>query len=161
MSPDNNPNQEPYEASITPLLARILIGEFRDCIYSLETEIERIIGLLGGVCIEDDLHPHKGNGCFLCGWKPSAKSFKLSLECMVCGKTEVVKLRIPRLGTVPEPAGHAERERFLADHAHPDRGNPMSWAKPMRNMNAHRFAMRLEADLNSGPEEPTTEVNDD
>lgn len=82
---------------------------------------------------------------------------RIRMECMVCGKSEAPWLRIPRLGPVPEPKGgrHAERERFLAEHRHPDRGSPMSWAKPLANLNAHRgglnldaLAMRLEADMN-------------
>lgn len=61
---------------------------------------------------------------------------KIECECMVCGHREVLSLRIPRFGPVPEPASgrHPARERFLADHAHPGRGAVMSWAKPMRNM---------------------------
>lgn len=49
---------------------------------------------------------------------------RIGLECAVCGHTEVVSLKIPRFGPVPEPASgrHAERERFLAEHTHPDRG---------------------------------------
>lgn len=86
---------------------------------------------------------------------------KIGMECMVCGRTEVARLPLPRFGPVPEPASgrHPERERFLREHAHPDRGHPMSWARPMRNMNAHAggldldlFGMRLAADLNQRPE---------
>jgi hypothetical protein len=83
---------------------------------------------------------------------------RIGLECCVCGATEVVSLRIPRLGKVPEPAGgrHAERERFLAEHIHPDRGHPMSWKRPLRNMNVFGpdglnpdlLAMRIQTDLN-------------
>ncbi len=81
------------------------------------------------------------------------------MECMVCGHKEVAILPIPRFGPVPEPSSgrHPARERFLAEHAHPDRGSPMSWARPLRNMAAHpgglnldALAMRLEADINDG-----------
>ena len=87
---------------------------------------------------------------------------RIGLECMVCGTREVVTLRMPRFGAVPEPEGgrHEERLRFLAAHAHPDRGAPMSWAQPLRNLNAHQgglnldaLAMRLEADLNERGDE--------
>lgn len=82
---------------------------------------------------------------------------RIQCTCCVCGQREVLSLRMPRFGKVPEPASgrHSERERFLADHAHPDRGAPMSWALPLRNLAAHpgglhleQLAMRLEADLN-------------
>jgi len=82
---------------------------------------------------------------------------RIGLECMVCGTQEVATLSIPRVGRVPEPVSgrHEARERFLVEHAHPDRGHPMSWVRPLRNLNAHagglnieQFAMRLETDLN-------------
>lgn len=82
---------------------------------------------------------------------------RIVCECAVCGGREVVSFRIPRFGPVPVPESgrHPERERFLAEHVHPDRGAPMSWAKPLLNLAAHRggmnldaLAMRLEADLN-------------
>ena len=87
---------------------------------------------------------------------------RIGLECCVCGHREVVTLRIPRFGSVPEPASgrHPERERFLAEHAHPDRGHPMSWARPLRNVAAHQgglnlglLAARLEADMNAEADE--------
>lgn len=87
---------------------------------------------------------------------------RIGQECAVCGAYAVAVIRLPRFGKVPEPPSgrHPERERFLAAHAHPDRGAPMSWAKPMLNPAAHAggldldaLAMRLEADLNeTGPE---------
>lgn len=103
------------------------------------------------------------------GWWPAWNSTRIlgrariGMECAVCGVRETVSIRIPRLGRVPVPAGgrHAERERFLDEHAHPDRGAPMSWAKPLLNVAAHPggldldgLAMRLEADLNETKEEP-------
>jgi len=97
------------------------------------------------------------------GWWPIWTSTRvlgrarIGMECAVCGAHEVVSLRIPRFGPVPEPpAGrHHERQRFLDEHAHPDRGAPMSWARPLLNISAHplgldldALAMRLEADIN-------------
>jgi len=85
---------------------------------------------------------------------------RIGLECCVCGHTEVVSLPIPRFGEVPEPESgrHAERERFLAEHAHPDRGHPMSWARPLRNpsvgIDLDLLAMRMEAELNTDEENP-------
>ena len=82
---------------------------------------------------------------------------KIRMECAVCGRSEIARMKIPRFGAVKEPASgrHPLRERFLAEHAHPDRGAPMSWAKPLLNAAAHpggisldALAMRLEADLN-------------
>lgn len=82
---------------------------------------------------------------------------RIRMECMVCGRREIASLKIPRLGAVPAPKSgrHPIRERFLADHAHPDRGAPMSWAVPLANLAAHpngldldALAMRLEADIN-------------
>jgi hypothetical protein len=82
---------------------------------------------------------------------------RIAMQCMVCGGREVARFRIPRFGPVPEPEGgrHALREAFLTEHAHPDRGAPMSWAVPLANLAAHpdglhldALAMRLEADIN-------------
>lgn len=83
----------------------------------------------------------------------------ITAECIVCGHREAIWMRIPRLGTVPDRGHHPARIRFLADHAHPDRGHPMSWAKPLANLAAHPGGLnldllgaRLEADINEGDE---------
>lgn len=96
------------------------------------------------------------------GWWPLWRSTRILgycrivMECAVCGGREVAKLRIPRFGAVPKLASgrHPVRERFLAEHAHPDRGAPMSWARPLLNPAVHprgldldALAMRLEADM--------------
>jgi hypothetical protein len=84
---------------------------------------------------------------------------RIVMECAVCGQCEIANLKIPRFGRVPEPATgrHPARERFLGAHAHPDRGAPMSWVKPLLNPGAHpggidldALTMRLSADLNDG-----------
>lgn len=81
----------------------------------------------------------------------------IQMQCAVCGKRERLRFRIPRVGPVPLPktGKHPVRLRFIRDHLHPDKGHPMSWAKPLLNPDAHRggmdlnlLAMRLEADLN-------------
>jgi hypothetical protein len=81
---------------------------------------------------------------------------KIVMECAVCGDRKTASLKIPRFGRVPEPATgrHPARERFLTEHAHPERGAPMSWAKPLLNPAAHpggvsldALAIRLQADL--------------
>lgn len=78
------------------------------------------------------------------------------IECSICGKSERLTLRMPRLGPVPIPKGgkHPERVRFMLAHLHPDKPHPMAWAKPLRNIAAHPggldldlLKMRLEADL--------------
>jgi hypothetical protein len=83
----------------------------------------------------------------------------IGMECMVCGKFGIARIQIPRFGRVPTPeAGrHPVRKAFLTEHAHPDRGAPMSWAVPLANLAAHpgglnldALAMRLEADINEG-----------
>lgn len=88
---------------------------------------------------------------------------RIGATCMVCGHRAVLTIRIPRFGPVPEPPSgrHAKRQRFLDEHAHPDRGAPMSWAIPLLNMAAHTaginldaLAMRLQADL-SYPDDET------
>lgn len=70
---------------------------------------------------------------------------------------ETIRVRIPRFGRVPEPEGgiHPARHEAKERHAHPDRGHPMSWALPLRNIAAHEGGMnldllglRLEADVN-------------
>lgn len=86
---------------------------------------------------------------------------RIGMECCVCGHREVVSIKMPRFGPVPEPKGgrHPERARFLLAHLHPDRPHPISWARPLRNLDvftAHGgldldlLAARLEADLNEG-----------
>lgn len=81
----------------------------------------------------------------------------IDAECMVCGDRTALWMQIPRFGPVPEPEGgrHPLRVAYLAEHAHPDRGAPMSWARPLANMHAlggrldlDALAMRIEADLN-------------
>lgn len=84
---------------------------------------------------------------------------RIGLECCVCGHQEVTSLRMPRFGPIENKGHHPVRLKFLAEHAHPDRGHPMSWVRPMRNMNVFGNAglpldllsMRLEADLNEPP----------
>lgn len=82
---------------------------------------------------------------------------RIGMECCVCGHTEVTNFRIPRFGPIVQPASgrHPVREKFLAEHAHPDRGHPMSWVRPLRNLNVFEhglpvdlLSMRLEADIN-------------
>lgn len=82
---------------------------------------------------------------------------KIGMGCAVCGRYEIARIRIPRFGKINQPGRHPVREAFVAAHAHPDRGHPMSWAKPLLSMNAldahggldvDMLAMRLEADLN-------------
>jgi hypothetical protein len=83
---------------------------------------------------------------------------KIEMECCVCGHREVARMKIPRWGEVPVPKSgrHPVREAFLAAHAHPDRGHPMSWALPLRNpaafgsggIDLDLLAARLEADMN-------------
>jgi hypothetical protein len=82
---------------------------------------------------------------------------KIAMQCMVCGGREVARFRIPRFGSVPDRGHHPLRRAFLVEHAHPDRGAPMSWAVPLANLAAHpnglnldALAMRLEADINEG-----------
>ena len=78
------------------------------------------------------------------------------MDCCVCGAIQKSHIRIPRFGPVSAPPGgrHAERLRFMLAHLHPDKGHPMSWAKPLRNpfaqpggLDLNLLAMRLEADL--------------
>lgn len=59
--------------------------------------------------------------------------------CSICGQNQLVKIRIPRLGPVPEPASgrHPQRECFLAGHRHPDKAhNRLLWMLPLRNVAA-------------------------
>ena len=97
------------------------------------------------------------------GWWPLWNSTRvlgrarIVMECAVCGMRKIATIPMPRLGPVPQPASgrHPIREQFLAEHVHPYRGAPMSWARPLLNPAAHldgidltALAMRLEADLN-------------
>lgn len=60
---------------------------------------------------------------------------RMRLTCCICGLSEIIRIRIPRWGPVPEPEGgvHIERLRAIERHAHPDRRNPADWALPFRN----------------------------
>lgn len=97
------------------------------------------------------------------GWWPLWNSTRMLgracivAECCVCGHKESLWMTIPRFGTVskPESGRHPMREQFLAAHKHPDRGHPISWALPLRNLDvfsdgldANLLAARLEADVN-------------
>jgi hypothetical protein len=78
----------------------------------------------------------------------------IGMECAVCGKLQIIVLKIPRFGPLPVVQPRARTE-FLLEHIHKDRGHPMSWVKPLMNANAtginlDMLAMRLEADLNRG-----------
>lgn len=65
---------------------------------------------------------------------------RIRCECMVCGDRTVMQLPIPRLRRVPRPANgrHPARENYLRAHEHPDRGHPIFWAQPLRNLHAIR-----------------------
>lgn len=95
---------------------------------------------------------------------------RIGVECCVCGHTDVVTLKLPRFGPVPEPASgrHEQRELFLAKHAHPDRGHPMSWVKALRNPAAFSggipldlLAMRIQADVVEGSTYTSKETETD
>lgn len=82
---------------------------------------------------------------------------KIECRCAICGERKVLKLRIPRVGSVDRPADskHPQHIRFLIAHLHLDRPHPMGWAQPLLNPATHPggfdlalLAMRLETDLN-------------
>lgn len=81
-------------------------------------------------------------------------------ECAVCGDRTPLWIRIPRFGPIADNGHHVKRLAYLTAHAHPDRGAPMSWERPLLNWDAHpggldldALAMRMEADLNDeGPQ---------
>ncbi len=59
--------------------------------------------------------------------------------CCICGHREVVTVKIPRFGRVPEPAGgrHPVRVKFCDQHRHPlQQRAPETWAMPLHNLNA-------------------------
>lgn len=83
------------------------------------------------------------------GWWPLWNSTRIlgrariSVECAVCGNRRVLSIRMPRFGPVPpnpdDPQGrHPLRVAYLAEHAHPDRQHPMTWARPLANPAALR-----------------------
>ena len=82
---------------------------------------------------------------------------RIEATCAVCGQCVVLVMRIPRFGAIPDRGRHPKRVKFLLDHVHQDRRNPMSWAVPLLNPAAHAggidldlLAMRLEAELRAG-----------
>ena len=95
-------------------------------------------------------------------WWPFWKSTRvlgracITAICCVCGDKTDLWMKMPRFGEVPEPPSgrHGLRERYLCEHVHPDRGNMMSWALPLRNpfamggIDLDLLAARLEADIN-------------
>lgn len=85
--------------------------------------------------------------------------FKVKCTCCVCGEETIQKIALPRFkkkGDLnPDKTPHPFRVKFLAEHAHPDRGHPMSWKMPLHNLAVFKngldldlLAARLEADLN-------------
>jgi hypothetical protein len=99
------------------------------------------------------------------GWWPFWNSTRvlgrscIVAECAVCGDKTEIWMKIPRFGAIPDRGPHPLRLKYLAEHKHPDRGSPMSWARPLLNPEAHpgginldALAMRLEADMNEEPE---------
>lgn len=57
------------------------------------------------------------------------------MTCCICGKSEIIRPRIPRWGPItPPPNGvHPERLAAIERHSHPDRRDPTDWALPFRN----------------------------
>jgi hypothetical protein len=66
---------------------------------------------------------------------------RIACECAVCGERRVLTLRIPRFGAIPDNGRHPERVRFLLDHVHADRPHPMTWARPLLDLDI--LAMRI------------------
>lgn len=80
---------------------------------------------------------------------------KIICTCCVCGARQTLRIKMPRFRGVPDKGHHPARLTFLGQHAHPDRGHPMSWVLPFRNMAAHEggisldlMAMRIESEMN-------------
>lgn len=71
---------------------------------------------------------------------------RMKLTCCICGKSEVIRIRIPRWGPVPIPEGgvHTERHKARERHAHPDRRDPADWVLPFRNMAAFPAGLPLD-----------------
>lgn len=80
--------------------------------------------------------------------------FCVEATCAVCGVTEEQWMKIPRFAEIEDKGPHPRRVQFCVDHLHPDKGAPMSWAKPLLNpfveIVLDLLAMRLEADMNEG-----------
>lgn len=88
-------------------------------------------------------------------WRSSRVLGRASIgcQCAICGGTTVVVAKLPRFGPVSDRGHHPDRLAFMAEHRHQDRPHPMSWARPLLNMDAHPggldldlFEMRLRAD---------------
>lgn len=60
---------------------------------------------------------------------------RMRLTCCICGKSETVRIRIPRFGPVPQPPNgiHPERLRAIERHQHPGQRDSKDWALPFRN----------------------------
>lgn len=72
---------------------------------------------------------------------------KIVCECAVCGQREIQKVKMPRFRKVVDRGHHPARTAFLARHAHPDRGHPWEWEKPMLNPAVQAFARRLGTEI--------------
>lgn len=81
------------------------------------------------------------------GWWPPFSSTrvmgraKIDVECAICGNRSVLSFRIPRFGSIPvnsddSQGRHPARVAYLKEHEHPDRKNPLTWARPLRNPEA-------------------------
>ena len=63
---------------------------------------------------------------------------EIRCECCICGVQEVLRLKMPRFGAIPDRGKHPARIAFLASHEHPlQQTAPETWAKPLRNPDAH------------------------
>lgn len=60
---------------------------------------------------------------------------RMKLTCCICGQSEIVRIRIPRVGAIPTPDGgvHPERIKAKLRHDHPGQRDPADWALPFRN----------------------------
>ncbi len=71
---------------------------------------------------------------------------RMQLLCCICGKSETVRIPIPRWGPVPEPEGgiHPVRVEAKARHSHPTQRDPADWALPLRNIAAWQGGLPLD-----------------
>jgi hypothetical protein len=73
------------------------------------------------------------------GWWPFWNSTRflgravIVCECAVCGVRKPIRIKMLRIRKIIDRGPHPARTAFLHEHEHPDRGNPLTWARPLLN----------------------------
>ena len=57
---------------------------------------------------------------------------KIDMTCAICGKRQIARISMPRLGQIVDRGPHPQRTAFLEAHRHPNEANNrLTWAIPL------------------------------